>query len=99
MNQIKNIEVEFPSVVRELLSLRIKDGELVNPVFEYTIADAQKKICRKGKFNGLEVQMRVAHLNSGKYYFTLNVTDGESFVYVFEKKPHTGSDILEFMAS
>ena len=99
MTQIKNIEVEFLSVVRELLSLRIKEGELVNPVFEYTITDAQKKICRKGKFNGLEVQMRVAHLNTGKYYFTLNITNGESFVYAFEKKPRSGNDILEFMAS
>jgi hypothetical protein len=98
MGQIKNIEVEFPSVVRELLSLRIKDEELVNPVFEYTITDSEKKVCRKGKFNGLEVQMRVAHLNSGKYYFTLNVTNGKSFVYAFEKKPRAG-DILEFMAS
>ncbi len=99
MGQIKNIEVEFPSVVRELLSLRIKDEELVNPVFEYTITDSEKKVCRKGKFNGLEVQMRVAHLNSGKYYFTLNVTNnGESLVYAFEKKPRAG-DILEFMAS
>ena len=43
MGQIKNIEVEFPSVVRELLSLRIKDEELVNPVFEYTITDSEKK--------------------------------------------------------
>lgn len=95
----KALEVEFPSVVMELLHLRIKEEDVSNPVFEYSIMDSEKKVCRKGKFNGFEVQLRVAHLNSGKYFFNLNITDGQSVVYTFEKRPRLGNDIIEFMAS
>ncbi|MFT3705730.1 MAG: hypothetical protein QM802_25395 [Agriterribacter sp.] len=99
MGKLKTLDVDFPSVVRELLSVKIKEEDLLNPVFEYIITDSEKKICRKGKFNGFEVQLRVAHLNNGKYFFTLNINEEESFVYSFEKKPRHGSDMLEFMAS
>lgn len=83
----KSLEVEFPTVVMELLHLRIKDDDTSNPVFEYSIMDSEKKICRKGKFNGFEVQLRVAHLNSGKYFFNLNITDGQSVVYTLKSVP------------
>jgi hypothetical protein len=99
MGKLKTLDVDFPSVVRELLSVRIKDEDFSNPVFEYTITDSEKRLCRKGKFSGFEVQLRVAHLNNGKYFFTLNILDGETLVYTFEKKPRHGSDMLEFMAS
>lgn len=100
MGSLKALEVEFPSVVMELLHLRIKEKEdVTNPVFEYSITDTEKKVCRKGKFNGFEVQLRVAHLNSGKYFFNLNITNGQSVVYTFEKRPRLGNDIIEFLAS
>ncbi len=99
MGKLKSLEVEFPSVVMELLHLRIKKDDMPNPVFEYCILDSEKKLCRKGKFNGYEVQLRVAHLNSGKYFFNLNITNGQSVVYTFEKRPRISSDLIEFLAS
>ncbi|MFT3946866.1 MAG: hypothetical protein QM763_07820 [Agriterribacter sp.] len=99
MGSLKALEVEFPSVVMELLHLRIKEENVPNPVFEYSITDTEKKVCRKGKFNGFEVQLRVAHLNSGRYFFNLNITDGQSAVYTFEKRPRLGNDMVEFLAS
>jgi len=99
MGSLKALEVEFPTVVMELLHLRIKEDDYSNPVFEYCIMDSEKKVCRKGKFNGFEVQLRVAHLNSGKYFFNLNITNGQSVVYTFEKRGRIGNDIIEFMAS
>ncbi|MCC6286454.1 MAG: hypothetical protein IT249_01085 [Chitinophagaceae bacterium] len=99
MGSLKALEVEFPSVVMELLHLRIKEENVANPIFEYSITDTEKKICRKGKFNGFEVQLRVAHLNSGKYFFNLNITNGQSVVYTFEKRQRIGNDMVEFLAS
>lgn len=96
MNGQRPFIVELPSVVRELIAIQIKDQDLVIASFEYSIMNAEKKVCRKGQFNGLTIQLRVSHLKDGKYIFTLTTQNRTPFSYEFVKKSKGTSEMIEF---
>lgn len=92
---MKPFIAEIPSVVREMIVIKIEDTDLANAQFEYSIMNHEKKICRKGHFTGSVVQLRVSHLQDGKYYFHLSTGSREPSSQLFEKKSKQG-DVIEF---
>lgn len=92
---MKPFRAEIPSIVREMIVIKIEDRELAGASFEYSIVNQEKKICRKGIFTGSLVQLRVSHLKDGKYFFHLATSSREPSYQSFEKKSKQ-DDIIEF---
>lgn len=93
---MKPFVAEFPSIVREMIVVKIEDEDLSGASFEYSIINHEKKICRKGHFTGLLIQLRVSHLQDGNYYFHLTTDSRKPSEYSFEKKSKQTSDLIEF---
>lgn len=93
---MKSFIAEFPSLVREMIVVKIDDEELTNASFQYSILNHEKKVCRKGHFTGLLIQLRVSHLQDGKYHFYLTTDSRTPTEYTFEKKSKHSSEIVEF---
>lgn len=93
---MKSFVADFPSLVREMIVVKIEDEELSNASFQYSIVNHEKKVCRKGNFTGLLIQLRVSHLQDGKYFFYLTTDSRKPTEYTFEKKSRQNSDIVEF---
>lgn len=93
---MKPFIAEIPSIVREMIVIKIEDRELSEASFEYSIMNHEKKVCRKGHFTGSLVQLRVSHLKDGVYFFHLATSSREPSFQSFEKKSKQQDDIVEF---
>lgn len=93
---MKPFVAEFPSIVREMIVVKIEDEELASASFEYSIMNQEKKVCRKGQFTGPLIQLRVSHLQDGTYFFYLATDSRKPSEYSFEKKSKQSSELIEF---
>jgi hypothetical protein len=85
MSQLQSSLVQIPTVVDDMVLIEIKDEGLNNTDISYCITDSGEHICRKGKFRGLRVQLRLSHLKDGFYNFTLHSCSNDECSFSFEK--------------
>lgn len=77
--------VEFPTIVNDMVNIHIHDDALIDIHFQYEIADKEEKILRRGHFFGTRVQIRIAHLPDGRYFFRLHFGETGIHIFCFEK--------------
>jgi len=85
MPQLNPSAVQIPSIVNDMIVIEIKDNTFSDKYLTYDITDARKRICRRGQFRGQYIQLRVTHLQDGKYAINLHSTDADNCSFLFEK--------------
>jgi len=85
MSQLNPSAVQIPSIVDEMMVIEIKDNTFSDKYLKYDITDARKRICRKGQFRGQYIQLRMTHLQDGKYAINLHSSDADNCSFLFEK--------------
>ncbi len=85
MAGLKSSLVQITPVVSDTLSVEINDTKLVTTYMNYHITDASDQILRQGKFRGISVQLRLAHLKDGSYQFSISSTEKDACSFMFKK--------------
>jgi len=85
MPQLQSASVHIPSVVDDMVMIEINDETMNNTDIQYCITDSGEHICRKGRFRGLRVQLRLSHLKDGIYNFVLHSCNQDECTFSFEK--------------
>lgn len=85
MAGLKSSLVRITPVVSDTLSVEINDAKLVSTDMNYHITDASDQVLRQGRFRGISVQLRLAHLKDGAYQFNISSTEQDVCSFMFKK--------------
>ncbi|MBX3242227.1 MAG: hypothetical protein KIT80_14650 [Chitinophagaceae bacterium] len=85
MQSLRSSLVHVTPVVNDTLSVEINDADLVTTDITYHITDARDQVLRKGKFRGISVHLRLAHLKDGAYQINISSTEKDSCSFMFKK--------------
>lgn len=85
MPQLSPSAIQVPAIVNDMITIEVKDYALSDTYLTYDITDQGKRVHRKGQFRGQCIQLRVTHLQDGKYAINLNSCDTDKCSFLFEK--------------
>ncbi len=68
------------------MMVQVNCASLIKNGLSYVIRNQANQLIRKGNFTGFNVQLRMAHLEDGKYQFDMFVEDKLHLNIPFEKR-------------
>lgn len=77
--------IDITAIADDMIYLYIPDDTFIGTRFQYEICDCENKIFRKGYFLGIRVQIRVADLRDGNYFFNIRTDAANESSFKFEK--------------
>lgn len=80
-----NNNVRINDVVYDFMTIEVVNPCLHQQILSYAILDANQRIIRKGNFSGNAVQLRVAHMSEGNYFFCIKCNDDTLSSIPFKK--------------
>ena len=86
MNPIPLTDISITEIVYDMMNVQVNCTSLINRGLSYVIRSQSNQLIRKGNFTGYNVQLRMAHLEDGKYEFDMFVEDKLHLNIPFEKR-------------
>jgi|GEM_PF-1937298 len=85
--------VSITEIVYDFMMIHINCASLQKASIGYSICNQSNQLVRKGNFTGFMVQLRMSHLQDGKYNFNMFVEDQLHLNIPFEKKSMAYTDM------
>ncbi len=79
-------DVYIADIIYDRMVIEVYNPLYQGKVLQYAITNQNNQILRKGSFTGSSVQLWIAHLQEGKYGFSIS-SEGMDFQRSFEKRP------------
>ena len=86
MNPIPLTDISITEIVYDMMNVQVNCTSLINRGLSYVIRSQSNQLIRKGNFTGYNVQLRMAHLEDGKYEFDMFVENKLHLNIPFEKR-------------
>ena len=86
MNPIPLTDISITEIVYDMMNVQVNCTSLISRGLSYVIRSQSNQLIRKGNFTGYNVQLRMAHLEDGKYEFDMFVEDKLHLNIPFEKR-------------
>lgn len=86
MTTLNKTDISITEVVYDLMMVNVNRASLLKNCITYVIRNQANKLIRKGNFSGYNVQLRMTHLEDGKYECDMFIEDQLYLNIPFEKR-------------
>jgi hypothetical protein len=86
MTALNKTDISITEIVYDLMMVNVNRASLLKDCITYVIRNQSNKLVRKGNFSGYNVQLRMTHLEDGKYEFDMFIEDKLYMNIPFEKR-------------
>lgn len=86
-------DISITEIVYEMMMVNVNCASLLKNRISYVIRNHANKLIRKGNFMGYNVQLRMSHLEDGKYEFDTFIEDKLYLNIPFEKRSVSAKSI------
>ncbi|MDI9364250.1 MAG: hypothetical protein QM541_04810 [Flavobacterium sp.] len=86
MTTLNKTDISITEIVYDLMMINVNRASLLKNCITYVIRNQANKLIRKGNFSGYNVQLRMTHLEDGRYEFDLFIEDQLCLNIPFEKR-------------
>jgi hypothetical protein len=93
MTALTTTDISVTEIVYDMMMLNVNCASLIKKRISYIIRNQAKQLIRKGYFTGYNVQLRMTHLEDGKYEVDLFVEDELHLNIPFEKRSMSEGNI------
>lgn len=86
MTPLNKTDISITEIVYDLMIVNVNKASLIKNCITYVVRNQANKLIRKGNFSGYNVQLRMAHLEDGRYEFDMFIEDELRLNISFEKR-------------